>query len=514
MKSNLTRREFLKSAGAISIIPLLNRINANKLAGNSLSSEQPNIIFILFDALSAFHLSLYGYQRETSPNLERFARRSIVYHNHHSASNHTIHSTSSLLTGTYPWTHRTLSSKSPYLEETKRNNIFNLLGDKFFQTAFTQNINADKILYKLDRYLDQHAQHDSFSLIGNSLYDTFSGETALNALSGLDNFLFDRDVVHGSLFLSILNDLNTRIGLKNNSKELKGMYPYGIPKLAMSNVYFLLSEVTDGVADMLGKLNSPHFSYIHFMPPHAGYQPTSEFMDMFDDGWAPAPKDKHPLGKKIKDKQLNKLRHRYDAFVSNVDYEFGRLIDQLEISGLLENSYVIFTSDHGELFERGTRGHVTKLLFEPLIHIPLLISSPGQRERVDIHELTSNVDILPTLAHISNIQKPDWAVGEILPGLGGAHNPDRNVWSLIGWFMGGGQQSEIERVSLALNKGEYKLVKYHGYGSAKNRYEFYDLRNDPEELDNQYKSNPIAKEMRAELDQKFEEIKSPIEKLV
>ena len=195
--------------------------------------------------------------------------------------------------------------------------------------------------------------------------------------------------------------------------------------------------------------------------------------------------------------------------MGNVDYEFGRLIDQLETSGLLDTSYVIFTSDHGEIFERGTRGHVTKLLFEQLIHVPLLISTPGQRERIDIHDLTSNVDILPTLAHISNIPKPDWAVGEVLPGLGGLQNTDRNVWSLIGWFMGGGQQGDLERVSLALINGENKLVYYHGYNQYKNKYEFYDLRNDPEELENNYKTSPIAKEMQAELEQNFNEIKSP-----
>ncbi len=80
---------------------------------------------------------------------------------------------------------------------------------------------------------------------------------------------------------------------------------------------------------------------------------------------------------------------------------------------------MIFSSDHGEMFERGTHGHSTPLLYEPVIRVPLLISSPGQLERKDIHTLTSNVDILPTLAHISGLPVPDWAEGEVLPGLGG-----------------------------------------------------------------------------------------------
>ena len=78
-------------------------------------------------------------------------------------------------------------------------------------------------------------------------------------------------------------------------------------------------------------------------------------------------------------------RQTYDEFIANLDYEFGRLLDYLEEIGLLGSSYLILTSDHGELFERGHRGHNTPLLFEPLLRVPLVISSPGQEERKDIH---------------------------------------------------------------------------------------------------------------------------------
>ena len=65
-----------------------------------------NIIIIVFDAFSAYHISLYGYQRETAPNISRLAERAIVYHNHYAGGNYTTPGTASLLTGAQPWPSR------------------------------------------------------------------------------------------------------------------------------------------------------------------------------------------------------------------------------------------------------------------------------------------------------------------------------------------------------------------------------------------------------------------------
>ena len=108
-KSSLSRRDFLKLSSAAALAGAVHTFPFSSAASRHQSSAHPNILVVLFDALSAEHLSLYDYPRHTSPNLDHFAEGATVYHNHHSAGNYTTPSTASLFTGTYPWTHRALT---------------------------------------------------------------------------------------------------------------------------------------------------------------------------------------------------------------------------------------------------------------------------------------------------------------------------------------------------------------------------------------------------------------------
>jgi arylsulfatase A-like enzyme len=157
-------------------------------------------------------------------------------------------------------------------------------------------------------------------------------------------------------------------------------------------------------------------------------------------------------------------RRIYDEYIASVDLYLGELLDSFEAQGVFENSYVILTSDHGEMFERGEIAHSTPLLYDPVIHIPLLISAPGQASRQDIHAPTNAVDILPTLASLAGKPIPEWCEGKPLPG-----------------------------------KGNLKLMYYTGY-EADESFELYDLDQDAEELQDLYPDNPSeAKRMKDEL---------------
>ena len=121
MKTIISRRELLK---LISLIPLgylmRNQIGKKNRVKTNLNSK--NVLIVVFDAWSAHNISLLGYPRDTTPNLNRLAEHAIVYHNHYSTAPWTIPGTASLLTGVYPWTNRAFNS-SGMIDEFKKNNL-------------------------------------------------------------------------------------------------------------------------------------------------------------------------------------------------------------------------------------------------------------------------------------------------------------------------------------------------------------------------------------------------------
>ena len=96
-KPALVRRDFLKLASLLPVSyfvsPLL------RLTQGKTQVTHPNIIILVFDAWSAQNISLYGYPRKTTPNLDRFAEKATVYHNHFTGGTFTVPGTASLLTG-------------------------------------------------------------------------------------------------------------------------------------------------------------------------------------------------------------------------------------------------------------------------------------------------------------------------------------------------------------------------------------------------------------------------------
>ena len=136
-----------------------------------------------------------------------------------------------------------------------------------------------------------------------------------------------------------------------------------------------------------------------------------------------------------------------------------------------------------------------------MIHIPLLISAPGQKTRRDIFTPTNSVDLLPTFAKIAGKPFPDWSDGKPLPGLGGEDDPQRSLYSVEAKLSPA--NGILTKATVALRKGNQKLVYYTGY-EAEDSFELYDLDDDIEELTDLYPDQPaFAKSMREELLEAF-----------
>ena len=473
----------------------------------------PGVIVIVLDALSALNMSLYGYPRKTTPNMERFARRSNVYHAHYSTSNFTSSGTASLLTGTYPWTHRTFHYQGSIQPEKVDANIFRYWGDAGPRIGYTQNPWVDILFYQFSRWLDMHVDLREFAHGENPLYSTLFKRDPIVSFKSTSSYVFEMEPGISSVpLLSLVRKAQLVLGKKAMDETYVLTYPNGIARtLNDVNVYFLLEELFDGLMGFLEKVPPSALAYIHLYPPHHPYAPRKEFVEAMQDDWRPAVKSPAYFLDSVNDEietATQKERDQYDAYIATVDSEFGRLIDSMERNGIFDHNYVVLTSDHGDLYERGVVGHVNEYLYEPLVRIPLIISSPGQKLQHDVFSPTSGVDIVPTLLSLAGRPVPLESEGVLLPGLGGVDDFQRSIFSID--TKSTHVRGPIRTATVSLRKGNYKLIAYLGYEGMNDGFELFDLQNDPEEMNNLVQSKPeTLKDLRNEIDLKLREVNRP-----
>jgi arylsulfatase len=310
-----------------------------------------------------------------------------------------------------------------------------------------------------------------------------------------------------SLFLSHLYEAYR----ESQIASVREQFPAGPPHIATDN-YFILEDAVDWLRDNLGTMPEPFMGYFHFLPPHTPYKTHRDFSGRFkNDGWEPVPKPPDRVFSESGLEEEFRKRTWYDEFILYVDREFGRLFDYLENSGLLEDTWVVLTSDHGEMFERGIIGHKTPVLYEPVVRIPLMIFEPGRKERLDIHSPTSAVDLLPTLCHVTGQPGPDWTEGLVMPPYSSTDlDGERSIYIIEA--SRNEQYTPMSIATTAIIKGGYKLTRFTGYEElgGEERLELYDVENDPEELNDLYSAKrEMAGELLHELQQKQTEADRP-----
>ena len=516
MSSELSRRDFLK---LLALLPLLkvpfdlfDELDV-EARGAPQNPDAPNILILVFDACSATNLSLYGYPRDTTPNLRRFAGRATVFNRHHAGGSFTSPGTASLLTGTYPWSHRAFHVYGRVIGDFLQQNLFSAFpAGTYNRMAYTHNDLAGMLLYQFSEHIDLFKKTKELALyyeklladglLANDHNVAFLGERA--ALRGQSN------KIPSTLFLSTLHRMWRTNERNDIQRAYKDLFPRGVPSANAAPLMFLLEDAIDWIEEQISRSPRPFVGYFHMMPPHEPYNTRREFYDMFlNDGWRPPAKPAHHFSQGHSPETMEEKRREYDEFIAYADAEFGRLYDFMEEKGLLENTYLVVTSDHGEMFERGILEHVTPTLYEPLSRIPLVISHPGQRERVDVNTPTSCVDVLPTLCHVSGLPVPGWSEGRILPTFSdGALDEDRSVYSMDAKT--NPRIAPYTKGTVAMIKGPYKLINYFGYANYPGAYELYDLENDPEELEDLFEArSSLAGELSEELHARLEAVNQP-----
>lgn len=496
----MNRRNFIKSGSALLLASLLEqRLSPGRAQQANADRDTPNVLIVVFDSLAAAHTSLHGYRRNTTPNLARFAERSTVFHAHYAGGNFTTPGTASLITGSYPWSHRAFNHAGTVAEEYQHQNLFSAFSRKpYHRVAYSHNLLANSILNQCGEAIDLHLPPYSFCLASGEVGERlFSGDPEIAARS-FDDLILRRDELPGSLFISLADRVRARLQKSQALQPYSGVYPQGVPELF--KLSFVLEDAIDGIIGTLKSVPQPYLGYFHLLPPHEPYRPHRDFIGLFDDGWTPEQKEEDVFSGKIPEKKLRQFRTEYDEFLAYADAHFGRLIDYLDRSGRLEDTIVVFTSDHGQMFERGIHGHVSETLYNPLLHVPLLISLPGQGSRRDVTSPTSCVDLLPTLLRVTNQAVPEWCEGQAL-ALDGppANGEERAVFALEA--KRNPKHAPLTTATASVIRGQSKLIGYYGYGQSDDeRYQLFDLANDPGEMNDLYNSrSSLAMELRREL---------------
>lgn len=175
----------------------------------------------------------------------------------------------------------------------------------------------------------------------------------------------------------------------------------------------------------------------------------------------------------------------YYAMIKLIDDQIGRIIDALEESGQLDNTIILFMSDHGETL--GDHGLIQKgcRFYEGLVRVPMIWSWRGQfEENVRAQGLAELTDIASTLFDIVGLDIPNYFVGQsLLPILKGEQSPDTHRDFVRSEYIDALDLPDDSYATMYYD-GRYKLSVYHSH----NLGELYDLQNDPDEFNDLWDS--------------------------
>ncbi len=240
---------------------------------------------------------------------------------------------------------------------------------------------------------------------------------------------------------------------------------------------------------------APFFLWVHYMDIHEPYVPPRKYRDPsldMSDAEMFALFKQVLLARDVSNPDVVRtLRKLYDAHIRECDDYVRALFGILEKHGVLGDSVVIVTSDHGDEFgEHGGLSHDGKMVPE-LLDVPLLIVEPGRQQGESFEPLVSNIDIPPTILALFGIGPHEAFQGRSLLPLE-AYQPRPCFAEAIGKR---GREKETDRPVYCCRDADIRVV----YDAAADSWELYDLASDPGQHRNIVASSSLAEEMKAKL---------------
>lgn len=355
-------------------------------------SETPNVILIVADTVRADHLSCYGYNRKTSPNIDALVKQGVLYENVFSAAEWSYPSHASIFTGKYPSFHRTLGKDLCLHRENST--IAEILNLKGYQTiGITSNIllSPENGFSKgFQKYVVLDTPYRSFKFMKQSPKDFIR-----TLIYGLDWYTY-RNIEMIKRFLDECSEKKPFFLFSN----LYGCHaPYDPPRPFKKRFCSSLNEPMLYIIEWLSnKILGNTGERIH--DKELDVRKLNRISD--DDGQYSF------MAKEVEvtEKEWEIVKAWYDGCIAYLDYRIGELVDFLHEKELFDNTLLIITSDHGENFgEHGLASHQF-CLYDSLLHVPLVMVHPNIIPKGrKISSLVSTIDILPTILDILNIAK-------------------------------------------------------------------------------------------------------------
>ena len=433
---------------------------------SSTDINRQNIILITFDALTTRDMSLYGYKRNTTPFISEWAKSATVFTNLKAASNFTAPTTASMMTGKRVWSHRRFQSHGDEpLKSESENFPLILKRNGYYNIAYIVNHIASVGELGIEDSFDL-APHTSefrtpvtvFGLIKYALDKTFAGKIRLY------DWILLRDFLLYKLPIGILRDARTT--------------EWPVEKVFDRFLHTVNNE----------NVRRPFFAWIHLYPPHAHYLPPEPFMGQFDaSGELRTYESQDSLLSMTQDSpNVNSiLRARYNEYIKYCDVQFKNFIEQLESSNILHNTVIILSSDHGEIFEHGFNTHGYSL-YEAETSIPLVIKEPGQKAGLTVYHLVEQIDIPATILNMAGISIPAWMEGRSLVPLMLDEGISSEPVFSMNFQKNPSRGHRITIGTIAVWDGDYKLIHDLNEGQSL----LFNLREDPDELNNLFNSEP------------------------
>jgi len=460
---------------------------------NSKLLEPQYIIFIVIDALRARNLSCYGYAKLTSPNIDNLAKEGILFEDAYATINATDPSLTTIFSGMYPFSHGILNHGMR-------------ISEKEIQFFLKSRIRLLPEILRLEGYTTFAI--DFLGRWHKKGYDYYSG-------------IQQNKFFQGGLATKKHPKVNK---LLNSGKLVIKKLPWENIQFFISNVYnkfFTVKpkyddakSITERAIEIVKEnLNKEFFLFLHYWDTHGPYDVPKNYTKRFYEKGGEKTKVvlsrfNNPEGREIfkrrmrNAKTVNEIVSRYNGAINFVDHEIGRLVRTLEEYGVLDETLIILTSDHGESLTEHGIYFDHHGLYDVSIHVPLIIRYPKKfPNNKRITGFVQHVDLAPTILDLLGIRTHnDFDGKSLMPLIYGKVKQLRSEVYI--------EEADAQRKRAIRNEnykyiysltGEKNICRLCGYAHG-DAEELFNLKHDPDETQNIADENPeIVEELKSRL---------------